>query len=480
MYLGIDLGTSSIKTIIIDDADKKISETSQPIKTSSPRSLWSEQNPLDWLEAAEKAILSIPKKIRSEIKGIGLSGQMHGAVLLDNQNQLIRPAILWNDGRSHQECQELEKNFPELKKIIGNQIMPGFTSPKISWLKKNERINFSKINKILLPKDYLRFAWCGDYATDVSDASGTMWLDIKKRSWSENAVAATDISIEQLPKVFESHEITGVISKSISIKLGLPIIPFVAGAGDQAAGAIGSSVVNVNDASLVLGTSGVVFIVTEGFLPNPKRGIHAFCHAVPNTWHQMAVILSAASAIDWCANLTGFDSPKQAYDAAEKKGHSDGVFFLPYLNGERTPHNNPYAKSMLQGLKSTTDRAAIIHAGMEGVAFALKDGFDALIDAGGKCDTITVIGGGSRSRYWGKIIANCLDKTLIYRDGSDIGPAKGAALLAQCGINHNNIKNVSEAAPIIEVIEPENNYVQKYKERINTWRKLYLATEKFN
>ena len=480
MYLGIDLGTSSIKTIVIDDAGKKISESSQPIKSSSPRAMWSEQNPIDWLEAAEKTILSIPKKIRTEIKGIGLSGQMHGAVLLDNQDRLIRPAILWNDGRSHQECQELEKNFPELQPIIGNQIMPGFTSPKISWLKKNEKENFSKINKILLPKDYLRFAWCGDYSTDVSDASGTMWLDIKKRSWSERAVAATEISIEQLPKVFESNEITGMISKSTSKKLGIPIIPVVAGAGDQAAGAIGSSVINVDDASLVLGTSGVIFIVTEGFLPNPMQGIHAFCHAMPNTWHQMAVILSAASAIDWCANLTGFDSPKEAYDAAEKKGHSDDVFFLPYLNGERTPHNNPYATSLFQGLKSTTDRAAIIHASMEGVAFALKDGFDALIDAGGKCDTITVIGGGSRSRYWGKIIANCLDKTLIYRDGSDVGPAKGAALLAQCGINKSKIETINEAAPIIEAIEPENNHVQKYSEKINTWRKLYHATKKFN
>ena len=271
-----------------------------------------------------------------------------------------------------------------------------------------------------------------------------------------------------------------MISKPTSEKLDLPIVPVVAGAGDQAAGAIGSSVINVDDASLVLGTSGVIFIVTEGFLPNPMQGIHAFCHAMPNTWHQMAVILSAASAIDWCANLTGFDSPKEAYDAAEKKGHSDDVFFLPYLNGERTPHNNPYATSVLQGLKSTTDRAAIIHASMEGVAFALKDGFDALIDAGGKCDTITVIGGGSRSRYWGKIIANCLDKTLIYRDGSDIGPAKGAALLAQSGMNNSKIETINEAAPIIEAIEPENNHVQKYKEKIDTWRKLYHATKKFN
>ena len=305
MFLGLDLGTSSVKVIVINDDGEISSKSSQSLSLSSPNPLWNEQSPSDWLEAAETAILKIPKNIRSKLKGMGLSGQMHGAVLLDKKERPIRPAILWNDGRSFEECKELEKKLPNLNKITGNQIMPGFTSPKIEWVRKYEKENFSAIQKILLPKDYLRLKWSGEFATDTSDASGTMWLNTKKRSWSNDALEISGISSQQLPELFEGNQITGKISKSSSKKLGIPMIPIVAGAGDQAAGAIGSSVINPGDASLVLGTSGVIFLVTDGFLPNLKQGIHAFCHAVPQTWHQMAVILSAASAVDWCANLVG-------------------------------------------------------------------------------------------------------------------------------------------------------------------------------
>ena len=480
MFLGIDLGTSSIKAIVIDDDGNNIFESNQVLSISYPKLLWAEQDPFEWVEAAERAILKIPKKIRATLKGMGLSGQMHGAVLTDKQDKPIRPAILWNDGRSYQECSELEEMNPNLVDIIGHQIMPGFTSPKIAWIKKYERRNFSSIHKILLPKDFLRLKWCGDYATDTSDASGTMWLNIKERKWSRQALDASEITIEQLPELFEGQQITGSITKSVSEKLGIPIIPIVAGAGDQAAGAIGSSVISPNDASLALGTSGVIFIVTDGFLPNPLQGTHAFCHSIPSTWHQMAVILSAASAVDWCANLTGYDVPSDAYDDAERKGSSEKVMFLPYLSGERTPHNNPHASGMLYGLRSSTDRATIIHAALEGVAFALTDGFKALINAGGQCDSISVIGGGSRSTYWGKIIANCLNKTLIYKNDSKCGPAKGAAELARCGIMGINILENLPESPIVRVIEPEKNYTEYYQNKISEWRKLYQNTREFN
>ena len=480
MYLGLDLGTSSVKVIVIDDDGLTVAQSSCSLSISHPHPLWSEQNPNDWLKAAEKSISGIPIKIRENIQGIGLSGQMHGAVLIDKKNRPLRPAILWNDGRSFKECHEMEKNNPQLRAITGNQIMPGFTAPKMAWLEKHEPQIFSLIHKILLPKDYLRLIWSGRYATDTSDASGTLWLDIEKRVWSEAAINASKLSLEQLPEIFEGHEITGLISQATAQKLGIPVVPIVAGAGDQAAGAIGSSVINPNDASLALGTSGVIFIVTDGFLPNPLQGTHAFCHSIPSTWHQMAVTLSAASAVDWCANLTGYVTPSDAYDDAEKKGSSEKVMFLPYLSGERTPHNNPHASGMLYGLKTSTDRATIIHAALEGVAFALTDGLKALINAGGQCDSISVIGGGSRSTYWGKIIANCLNKTLIYRDDSKCGPAKGAAELARCGIMGINILESLPESPIVRVIEPEKNYTEYYQNKISEWRELYQNTREFN
>lgn len=480
MYLGIDLGTSSVKVIVIDDNGIITAQSSRVLSISHPHPLWSEQNPNDWLNIAEKAITDLPKKIRSKIQGIGLSGQMHGAVLIDKKNQPLRPAILWNDGRSFKECHDLERNNPNLGSIIGNQIMPGFTSPKLAWIKEHEPNIFSLIHKILLPKDFLRLAWCGEYATDTSDASGTLWLDIKKRSWSEAAVNASDLSIQQLPNVFEGNEITGKISDSVAQRLGIPRVPVVAGAGDQAAGAIGASVINPNDASLSLGTSGVLFITTNGFLPNIKQGIHAFCHAIPERWHQMAVILSATYAIDWCSNLTGFKSSKDAYHAAEKKGTSENVMFLPYLTGERTPHNNPHAQAVLFGLQASTDKATIIHAALEGVAFALADGYSALKTAGGHCDSISVIGGGSQSLYWGKIIANCLNKTLIYRNDAETGPAKGAAFLALHGITGNDIKTICKPSPIKETIEAEKNYTEFYAQKFQTWQSLYQETKQFN
>jgi len=480
MFLGLDLGTSSVKVIVIDDEGEITAQSSQSLSLSRPNPLWNEQSPSDWIEAAEKAILKIPKNIRSKLKGMGLSGQMHGAVLLDKKERPIRPAILWNDGRSYEECKELEKEFPNLNKITGNQVMPGFTSPKIEWVRKYEKENFSAIQKILLPKDYLRLKWSGEFATDTSDASGTMWLNTKKRSWSIDALEISGISSQQLPELFEGNQITGKISKSSSEKLGIPMIPIVAGAGDQAAGAIGSSVITPDDASLVLGTSGVIFLVTDGFLPNLKQGIHAFCHAVPQTWHQMAVILSAASAIDWCANLVGYESPAKAYEAAEKKRDSENIMFLPYLSGERTPHNNPHASAALFGLKSNTNRASIIHAALEGVAFALSDGYKALVEGGGKCNTISVIGGGSQSIYWGKIIANCLNRTLVYRDGSETGPAKGAAILAQSGVTGKDLESLCQPSSIIEVIEPEKNYTELYHAKMKKWRSLYQETKNLN
>jgi len=477
MYLGVDLGTSSIKTVVINDEGATVANSISELSISQPEPLWSEQNPVDWLTAAEDAIKKLPKEIRKIIKCVGLSGQMHGAVLLDKKGKPLRPAILWNDGRSFEECDELKSIEPQLSDITGNKIMPGFTSPKLRWIKKHEPEVFAVINKILLPKDYLRYSWTGDYATDVSDASGTLWLNVNKRKWSQTAIQASDLDENLLPTTFEGPEITGEISLNASKRLGIPRVPIVAGAGDQAAGAIGASVIRTKDASLVLGTSGVIFIVTDGFLPKPDQGVHAFCHAIPKKWHQMAVILSAASAIDWVAKITGFKKPEDAYRSAEKSNQRSKAMFLPYLSGERTPHNDPYAKGAFFGLENTTDKSSLIQAALEGVAFALTDSFQALQNAGGNCDTITVIGGGSRSVYWGKIIANCLNKTLTYREEGEAGPAKGAAYLALSGNLRVKLEELIKPMPVKKIIRPENTETEIYAEKISRWRSLYQSTK---
>ncbi|MEM7492677.1 MAG: xylulokinase [Pseudomonadota bacterium] len=476
MFLGVDLGTSSVKTVIIDEGGTILAEASAPLHLSRPKPLWSEQRPEDWVNAAEDAIRALPEHLRAEVKGLGLSGQMHGAVLLDHSGCVLRPAILWNDGRAFQACADLEALAPELRIITGNKAMPGFTAPKLLWVKGNEPEIFRQVQKVLLPKDYLRLVWTGDYATDVSDASGTLWLDVATRSWSETVLAANALSTEVMPAVYEGPEVTGELSKASASRLGLPIVPVIAGGGDQAAGAIGAGVTQPGEASLALGTSGVLFTVTDKFRPNPEEAAHAFCHALPDTWHQMAVMLSAASAVDKVAQMAGYASPEDAYSAAESHGSSDGVLFLPYLDGERTPHDNPHACGAFFGLTSQTSPAALVHSALEGVAFAFVDGRDALVRAGGRFTHTSVIGGGARSTYWGKILASALDMPLSYRDGAEAGPAVGAARLALIGVNEASVENTCKPAPIRSEVLPDQYLSELYKARLETWRALYQAT----
>lgn len=348
MYIGIDLGTSGVKVILLDDNDVIIASQTEALTVSRPKDLWSEQNAQDWWEATNTAILKLQQQSDlTKVKAIGLSGQMHGATLLDKEGELLRPAILWNDGRCFEECLQLETLVPNSRDITGNIMMPGFTAPKLKWVANYEPEIFSKIDKVLLPKDYLRYKMSGDFASDMSDSAGTMWLDVAKRDWCDELLEATGLTRDHMPTLYEGCEVTGMLSNELAQRWNMPCVPIVAGAGDNAAGAVGVGIIEPGQAMLSLGTSGVYFAVSDGFLSNPESALHSFCHALPNTWHSMSVILSAASCLDWVAKLTGqADVGVMLEDVQANADVDSKVIFLPYLSGERTPHNDPNAKGV--------------------------------------------------------------------------------------------------------------------------------------
>jgi xylulokinase len=484
MYLGIDLGTSGVKIIILDDNDTLIAQASSLLEVSRPQPLWSEQEPSAWWQATNAAMATLKSNNPDDLLqviAVGLSGQMHGATLLDDENKIIRPAILWNDGRSQQQCLDIEKVEKKSREITGNIAMPGFTAPKILWLKENEPEHFNKIAKILLPKDYLRFLMTGDFASDMSDSAGTLWLDVEKRQWSESMLSATGLTQNQMPELFEGTEITGNISSDIAKLWGMNNVPVVAGGGDNAAGAAGIGVINPNEAFLSLGTSGVYFVANESYMPNPDSAVHTFCHCIPNTWHQMSVILSAASCLSWVMQLTGYSDEESLLEEIEKLDFSQAssILFLPYLSGERTPHNNPNAQGVFFGLNHKSDAAELGRAVLEGIAYAFADAQEALVAAGTKIETVSVIGGGSKSELWGKILASVLNKTLTYRKGSEVGPALGAARLAKVGVKQLSANEVCIVGEIDHIIHPDSKMIAFYPEQHRKYQQLYKSLEAF-
>ena len=474
MYLGIDIGTSGVKAILMDDTGAVVEIAHAPLSVSRPHDLWSEQDPTDWWAATNNAVSQLDLQRRHSVKAIGLSGQMHGATLLGADNQALRPAILWNDGRSATQCAALEEALPDLGQITGNRAMPGFTAPKLQWVRENEPVIFAQVKTVLLPKDYVRLRMTGELASDMSDSAGTLWMDVGRRDWSDTVLAATGLDRSHMPKLYEGNEFTGQLRSELAEAWGMGRVPVVAGGGDNAAGAVGVGVVRPGDAFLSLGTSGVLFLANGGYTHNPAGGVHSFCHALPDRWHQMSVILSAASCVDWAVKLCGMADAGAMFAAIEARGAPASTeMFLPYLSGERTPHNDPNAKGVLFGLSHESDAAAIGRAVLEGVAFAFRDGMDALTESGAHVDSITVIGGGAKSHYWGKILASVLDRPLIYRDGGEVGPAFGAARLAQLADTKASIEDVCSAPAILHVEEPDDRRVDLYSERMSKFRSLY-------
>ncbi|MDO4698785.1 MAG: xylulokinase [Pasteurellaceae bacterium] len=475
MYIGIDLGTSGVKVVLLNEQQQIIASTHRRLGISRPYPLWSEQDPQDWWQATDEAMLELASHTSlNKVKAIGLTGQMHGATLLDRQDQVLRPAILWNDGRSGAECAELEQAVSSSREMTGNLMMPGFTAPKLKWLATHEPQVFERIHKVLLPKDYLRLRLTGDYASEMSDASGTMWLDVAHRQWSDVMLNSCGLSTEQMPQLYEGNQITGTLRATLAQRWQMPVVPVVAGGGDNAAGAVGIGLYQTGQAMLSLGTSGVYFVVTDQFLANPTQAVHSFCHALPDRWHLMSVILSAASAVDWAVQALGFANVASLFQAVEQDNTPSNAIFLPYLSGERTPHNDPTATGGFFGLTHNDTPATMAKAVVEGVSFALSQGIDVLNQTGIEPETITLIGGGAKSHYWRQLLADISGKTLEYRTGGDVGPALGAAKLAQMAIHPQiAISDICQPLPLEQVYTPDLAQHKRYLVKRQRFAQLY-------
>ncbi|WP_313626936.1 xylulokinase [Kosakonia sp.] len=476
MYIGIDLGTSGVKAILLGEQGEVLASHTEKLSVSRPHPLWSEQDPEAWWQATDRAILALGEAHSlQQVKAIGLAGQMHGATLLDKDNQVLRPAILWNDGRCGEECALLEEKVKNSRAITGNLMMPGFTAPKLLWVQRHEPEIFARVAKVLLPKDFLRLKMSGVFASDMSDAAGTMWLDVAKRDWSDDMLAACSLSRAHMPALFEGSEITGELLPEIARRWAMPVVPVVAGGGDNAAGAVGVGMADAGQAMLSLGTSGVYFAVSEGFLSKPESAVHSFCHALPGRWHLMSVMLSAASCLDWAAKLTGLESVPALINAAQQADDNAGdLWFLPYLSGERTPHNNPQAKGVFFGLTHQHGREELARAVLEGVGFALADGMDVVHACGVTPQSITLIGGGARSAWWRQMLADISGLQLDYRTGGDVGPALGAARLAQIAVNPQTpLATLLPQLPVEQQHAPDATRHAHYAPRRETFRRIY-------
>jgi xylulokinase len=478
MHLGIDLGTSGVKAVLTGVDGALLAQATAPLAVSTPHPLWSEQDPAAWWHAAVAALQQLGAgHDLSAVRGVGLAGQMHGAVLLDAGERVLRPAILWNDGRSGAECRDLEAAEPHSRAITGNLAMPGFTAPKLLWVRRHEPDVFARTRRVLLPKDWLRLQMTGEAMSDMSDASGTLWLDVGRRRWSPEMLAATDLSEGHMPRLIEGTATGGYLRPEAALALGLPAgIGVAGGGGDNAAGAVGIGCVAPGDAFVSLGTSGVIFVSDPGFLPDPARTVHAFCHCVHGTWHRMSVILSAGAALAWIAGITGTDEATLLAEAA-RESPRDRPVFLPYLSGERTPHNNPAASGVFFGLSGSTTRAAMTLAVLEGVAFALADGLDALEARGGRIAKLTAIGGGSRSELWLRILAAAMQRTLHTAKGSDVGPALGAARLACVSSGDASAAETFVKPAMTACFDPCPALIEALIPRRALYRRLYPALQ---
>ncbi|TBY21585.1 xylulokinase [Rhizobium leguminosarum] len=478
MYLGLDLGTSGVKAMLIDGDQKIVGSANGSLDVSRPHSGWSEQEPAHWVRATEEAVAGLKAKHPKElaaVKGIGLSGQMHGATLVDASDKVLRPCILWNDTRSYVEAAALDAD-PLFRALTGNIVFPGFTAPKLAWVAKHEPDVFGKIAKVLLPKDYLRLWLTGEYISEMSDSAGTSWLDTGKRAWSSELLAATKLSEEQMPALVEGTEQAGKLRSELAAQWGISGDVVVAGgAGDNAASACGMGTVSDGAAFVSLGTSGVLFAANGSYLPKPESAVHAFCHALPNTWHQMGVILSATDALNWHSGVTGRSAADLTGEVGDTLKAPTGVTFLPYLSGERTPHNDAVIRGAFIGLEHESSRVVLTQAVLEGVAFAIRDNLEALRSAGTGISRVTAIGGGSRSRYWLASIATALGVPVDLPADGDFGAAFGAARLGLIAATGADPIAVCTPPVTAGTIEPVSALSGAYEDAYKRYRALYPA-----
>lgn len=478
-YIGIDLGTSSVKLLLMDSEGNVVNTVSEEYPIYFPKPGWSEQNPEDWYASVIAGIKKLTCEIdKDKVAGISFGGQMHGLVILDENDKVIRPCILWNDGRTKKECDYLNNVIgkEKLSDCTANIAFAGFTAPKILWLKENEPENFKAVKKIMLPKDYLAYMMTGVFSTDVSDASGTLLFDVKRRCWSEEMCNLCGISKEMLPKVYESYECTGTVLEHVAKETGIGTnVKVAAGAGDNAAAAVATGTIGDGMCNISLGTSGTIFISSDKFGVDENNALHSFCDA-NGRYHLMGCMLSAASCNKWWMEDI-LNTEEYAAEQAEVKALGENhVYFLPYLMGERSPHNNPNAKGTFIGMTMDTTRADMTQAVLEGVAFAFRDMLEIAKKLGIKPERTKICGGGAKSRLWIKILANVLNLKIDILEAEE-GPSLGAAILAAvaCG-EYKDIKEATERIiKIADTVEQEQETVEKYENRYEVFKKIYPA-----
>ena len=493
VYLGIDIGTSGTKTLAIKEDGTILASATVEYPLFSPHPGWSEQDPLDWWNASAESVRTVIKTAKispADVKGIGLSGQMHGSVFLDKDGKVIRPALLWNDQRTAAECDEIESRAGGREALIGmvaNPALTGFTAPKILWLRNNEPENYERVTQILLPKDYVRFRLTGEFATEVSDASGTLLLDIKKRQWSSELLGKLEIDPKLLPKVYESEEVSGKLNAQAAEKLGLPVgVPVVGGGGDQAASAIGNGIVSRGVISATMGTSGVVFAHSDEVQIDDAGRIHTFCHAVRDKWHVMGCVLSAGGSFQWYRNQFGLAEVVTArgmnvdpYElltaqAQQAPAGSEGLFFLPYLTGERTPHADPNARGSWIGHSLRHGKPHYARSVMEGATYAMRDCLELIKEMNIPVEQIRVSGGGARSSFWRQLQADIYGQSVVTINAEE-GPAYGVALLAAAGTGaYSNVVEACQATiRVVSETETEETCKATYNRGYPIYRKLY-------
>ena len=478
MYLGLDLGTSELKALLLADDHRIVAVARAPLTVSRPRPLWSEQDPAQWWEALETvmtALRATHAEALATVRAIGLSGQMHGAVLLDADDVVLRPAILWNDGRSAAQCEALAAAVSRLGEIAGNLAMPGFTAPKLLWVREHEPELFARTRRVLLPKDWLRLRLSGEAVSEMSDASGTLWLDVGRRDWSDELLGATGLARHHMPRLVEGDAVAAHLLPALAERWGLrPGIPLAGGGGDNAASAVGMGLIEPGQGFVSLGTSGVIFVSGAHFAPRPEAAVHAFCHALPQRWHQMSVMLSAASAVAWAARCFGFaDEPALLAAAATLTPAQRGraPLFLPYLAGERSPHNDAQAQGVLHGLTHAHGPADIAYAVVEGVSLGLRDGLDTLERPTGE---LLLVGGGARSAWWSQLLADILEVPLALAEGGEAGGALGAARLAWLA-DGGSAASVCRTPPLRQRFMPDAAAAPAHRSRHARFRALYAA-----
>ncbi|QOL80297.1 xylulokinase [Pseudooceanicola spongiae] len=472
--LGLDLGTSGLRALLIDASGAVIGAAESPCRVSNPHPGWSEQNPAEWVVALEAALEELKEAhpaALAAVTGIGVAGHMHGATLLDAEGAVIRPCILWNDTRSHAEAARLDA-IPGVRELSGNIVFPGFTAPKLDWVRTHEPEHFARVAKVLLPAAYLNYYLTGEYVADMSDSAGTSWLDVGARDWSEELLEAGHMRRDQMPELVEGSAAAGTLRTELAQKWGMGRVTVAGGAGDNAAAACGTGCLAEGEGFVSLGTSGVLLAARDGYAPDAESALHTFCHAVPGRWYQMGVMLSATDSLNWLARISG-RRPAELTSVLGDVQAPGRAQFLPYLAGERTPHNDAAIRGAFTGLGTETTLEDMTRAVLEGVAYGLRDSAEALKGVGARPEALLAIGGGSASPYWVKLIATVLDVPLMLPAKGEFGAALGAARLGLVAAGEAQADEVMTRPEIGSVVEPDKSLTEAFDAGYHRFRAAY-------